>query len=362
MAFQHLRWLHLKRWVQHHKRIVIGVAVAIVLLGGGGAFAYTKLHHKPVPAPKPVVHKVVPKPVVTPPQPTSALTGLTVSAEQAARPVTAIMIENSPDSRPQSGILHAGVVFEAIAEGGITRFLTLWQEASPQLVGPVRSLRQYYLDWLTPFDASVAHVGGSAKSLEQVRGGGYVDLDQFFNPGSYWRATDRYAPHNVYTSFAKLDALNQAKGHTHSTFTGFVRKKETPSAAPNATKIQVHISGPLYDSAYNYDRASNSYLRFNGGTPAMDREFGQLNPKTVIVMKVQESTVLEDGYRQSINTIGDGEVWVFQDGSIDHGRWHKADQKAQLTFTNDAGQVMALNPGQTWITAIPVNESVSWQA
>lgn len=364
MAFQHQRWLHFKMWVQQHKPLTIGILVALILLGGGTAFAIIKWHHKPAPKPAPAVIKKqlppTPKPAAT--QPISELTGLPVTAAQAARPVTAVMIENSPDARPQSGIYQAGVVFEAIAEGGITRFLTLWQETNPQLLGPVRSLRMYYLDWLSAFDASVAHVGGSAKSLAKVRGGGYVDLDQFFNAGSYWRVNYRYAPHNVYTSFAKLDALNQAKGHTHSKFGGFQRKKEAPSATPNATKIQVNISGPLYNSSYVYDKASNSYLRSNGGAPAVDRESGiQIKPKVVIVMKVQESTVLEDGYRQSINTIGNGEVWVFQDGNVYHGQWHKSDPHNQITFTNDAGQVISLNPGQTWITAIPTNQSVSWQ-
>ena len=107
------------------------------------------------------------------------------------------MIENSPDARPQSGLKAAGVVYEAIAEGGITRFMALYQTSKPELIGPVRSLRMYYLDWFAPYSASIAHVGGSLNALTEARSGKYRDLDQFFNSQTYWRASDRYAPHNV---------------------------------------------------------------------------------------------------------------------------------------------------------------------
>jgi hypothetical protein len=140
----------------------------------------------------------------------SPLTGVQVPPELAKRPVTGIMIENSIYARPQSGIQDAGVVFEAIAEAGITRFLTLYQDAKPQYIGPVRSLRPYYIDWAGSFDASIAHIGGSPDALKRIRNGG-KDLDQFFNSGSYWRQPTREAPHNVYTSFKLLDRLNRQK-------------------------------------------------------------------------------------------------------------------------------------------------------
>ena len=125
----------------------------------------------------------------------SHLNGIEVASKaDLSRPVTAIMIENSPDARPHSGLKQAEVVYEAIAEGGITRFLTLFQQHKPQLIGPVRSLRMYYVDWLAPYQASVAHVGGSHASLQEVRNGKYRDIDQFFNGSSYWRANDRRPP------------------------------------------------------------------------------------------------------------------------------------------------------------------------
>ncbi|HSX28888.1 MAG TPA: DUF3048 domain-containing protein [Candidatus Saccharimonadales bacterium] len=353
-----------RSWIRHHKKIAIPGAVIFVLLLGVGGFAVFKLTHKKAPPAAPVAKKETPKPAAAPAPLVyhSPLTGLEVTKDQSERPVTGIMIENSPDARPQSGMIDAGVVFEAIAEGGITRFLTLFQEKGPTLVGPVRSVRSYYVDWLGAFDAGIAHVGGSAAALQTVRGGGFKDLDQFFNGGYYWRATDRYAPHNVYTSFEKLNALNQAKGYTHSNFTGFPRKAEAASATPNATKIQINISSGLYDSTYAYDKSSNTYLRSEGGAPHIDRESKQqLHPKVVIAMKVQESTVLEDGYRENINAIGNGDCWVFQDGNVQHGTWQKAGIHDQIIFKDDNNSSLKLNPGQTWIAAVPNAQSVTWQ-
>jgi hypothetical protein len=273
------------------------------------------------------------------------------------------MIENSPDARPQSGLLTAGVAYEAIAEGGITRFAMLYQESRPGLVGPVRSLRPYYLSWIAPFDAAISHVGGSYTALNEVRvPGKYKDIDQFFNGNYYWRATDRYAPHNVYTSFDKIDELNKSKGFVSSSFTGFPRKTETPAAAPNATSIAINISSATYNVHYDYDKATNSYIRSEGGEPHKDREGGQIKPKVVIAMKVKTVIGFEDGYREQM-TVNDttGEAYIFQDGIMEKTTWSKGGQKDQLHFLNPEGKDIKLNPGQTWITATPTEQSVTWQ-
>lgn len=293
----------------------------------------------------------------------SPLTGSKVDSEAITKQaVTGIMIENSPDARPQSGLKQAGVVYEAIAEGGITRFLALYQEAKPQLIGPVRSVRIYYVDWVAPYNASVAHIGGSAAALSEVRNGNYRDIDQFFNAPSYWRSTDRYAPHNVYTSFEKLDALNAAKGYTQSTFTPWPRQEDKAAETPSATSIAINFSSALFNTHYDYDAATNSYLRSIAGAPSTDREDGQITPKVVIAMKVAMSLVREDGDRESITTTGSGEATIFQNGSATNVTWKKAGRSAPLQFFNSEGKEVALNRGQTWVAAVPISGgSVTWQ-
>lgn len=350
-------------WFKQHKKLTITLAiVGVLLIAGGTVTALYFLNHKNDEPTKVAVKNTEPKP--EPVHYYSPLTGNEVKDEATTKQaVTGIMIENSPDARPQSGLKDSGVVFEAIAEGGITRFLALYQEQKPQLIGPVRSVRMYYVDWLAAFNASVAHVGGSAAALAEVRNGSYRDIDQFFNAGAYWRATDRYAPHNVYTSFEKLDALNAQKGYTTSTFTGFTRKDSTASATPNATSINVTISGALYNSHYAYNTTTNTYDRSQAGASHVDRESGQISPRSVVVLKVDETTIFEDGYRESINATGQGGAVIFQDGTAQEVTWHKATKADQITFTDAAGQDVPLARGQTWISAVPQNKGggVTWQ-
>ena len=350
-----------KYWIKHHKKLSIALgAIFVLIIVGGFAAAYYLTHQTPVA----VVTKPAPKPQPAPEAPKyySPLSGNLVATEATThQAVTAIMMENSPDARPQSGLKDSGVVFEAIAEGGITRFLVLYQEQKPQLIGPVRSVRQYYVDWLASFNASVAHVGGSAAALKEVRNGSYRDIDQFFNASTYWRATDRYAPHNVYTSFEKIDALNAKKGFTTSEFTGFTRK-DSVAAPVAATSVDVKISGPLFNSHYNYNAATNTYDRSQAGKPHLDRESGQISPRVVIVMKVNQVKVFEDGYREQIDAIGSGSATIFQDGAVQEVTWKKASRTTQITFTDANGADVPLARGQTWLTAIPNGSgSVTWQ-
>jgi len=302
----------------------------------------------------------------------SPLTGLEVPDEAATKqPVTAIMLENSPDARPQSGLKEAGVVYEAIAEGGITRFLALYQESKPELIGPVRSLRPYYVDWAAPYDASIAHIGGSYKALQEVRNGNYRDIDQFFNADTYWRSTDRYAPHNVYTNFKNLDELNNKKGYKTSTFNGFPREKVTKNPEtnikkdqkiyPTATNIDITISSATYNVNYTYDAENNNYKRSQGGEPHTDREKGQITPDVAIAIKIPTELGFEDGYREQMQTTGSGEAYIFQNGVAIQGTWKKVGTKDQIQFLDKEGKVIKLVRGQTWITAIPTDQTVVWQ-
>ena len=294
----------------------------------------------------------------------SPLSGAEISdASLANRPVTAIVIENSPEARPQSGLKQAGIVYEAIAEGGITRCLALYQENRPQLIGPVRSVRPYYVEWAAQYDPSIVHVGGSSRALSMVRGGGYgVDLDQFFNGGSFWRVADRRAPHNVYTSFDKIDTLANSKGKTTSQFVPYLRHDIKKIDAPQASNINIDVSSGQFHVEYSYDPGSNSYKRTQGGQPHIDREEGQIAPQTVIAMKVPVSIAMEDGYREQINTSGTGSAFIFQNGTVIEATWSRGgDPKSNLVFKDLSGRDISLNRGQTWITALSDQRGVSWQ-
>ena len=360
------------------KAWIIITASVVVIAGSVTTFLVLASKNKEVEEPQASVVEDTPEPEPEP-EPIvyyDNLAGRVIESEAgASAAVTGIMIENSPDARPQSGLKDSGVVFEAQAEGGITRFLVLYQSEKPQLIGPVRSVRLYYVEWATPFRASIAHVGGSDDALALVRNGSYRDIDQFFNSGSYWRATDRYAPHNVYTNFDNLDALNAKKGYLESSFVGFSRKDdelaepkeepedgvETEVAIPTlVTQITVKISSAPYNSSYVYDEETNSYLRSQAGKPHLDREQGQISPKVVIGMMVDQKHKPAGG--EQITTVGAGRAYIFQDGKVVDGKWRKMTRDAQIEFFDEAGEPMKLNRGQTWISAVPNGSgSVSWK-
>ncbi|OGL34054.1 hypothetical protein A3F64_02205 [Candidatus Saccharibacteria bacterium RIFCSPHIGHO2_12_FULL_42_8] len=364
-----------KRWTRVHQILhddrgvrYFFVAIFIIIATGVGLLAMLAQYEDPkIITLGTIIRKKIEQKYYSP------LTGNEVVDETATkRAVTGIMIENSTSARPQSGLKDSGVVFEAIAEGGITRFLAIYQQEQPALIGPVRSVRPYYVDWIAAFDASVAHIGGSYNALKEVRNGQYRDIDQFFNSGSYWRAKDRKAPHNVYTSFEKLNALNEAKGYKESTFTGFNRvsiepekkttKKKVETTTPEvANQVQVNISGVLYNSSYSYNTSTNTYDRSQAGAPHTDREAGQISPRVVIVMKVPTKLGFEDGYREQMTTIGTGEAHIFQKGTHIAGTWKKDDKKSQIKFLDNSSKEIPLERGQTWITAIAPGKNVTWQ-
>lgn len=334
------------------KKILILVPTIFVLLGGG-ASAFLLTREKPTPpapAPEPVVEKIE-----EPPKPTtvaSKLTGVQVQPELNQRGVTAIMIENSTDARPQSGLLEAGVVYEAIAEGGITRFMALFQEAQPTYIGPVRSARPYYIDWLMPYSATYAHAGGSNEALSMISSLGVRDMDHGANGSAYTRVDSRFAPHNLYTSMANLDAVRAKKGWGAPDFVGFPRKEDTLGKVLTATTINLNISGPTFAVKYEYDSALNSYKRTLAGQPHLDEKSGkQLEPKVIVALVVPYS-IHPDGVHSKYQTVGSGQAFVFQDGVYQEASWTKATQKAQIEFKDAGGRVLQLNAGQTWITVV----------
>lgn len=348
-------------WYKHlsKKQKVLFITACLVVLGGAITGTVLALNNPPAPTPKPVVKKEEPKKEAPKPiTEAGRLTGLQIDPALNKRPVTGVMIENSPDARPQSGLTAAGVVFEAIAEGGITRFLALYQDAQPDYIGPVRSVRPYYLDWLQGFDAPIVHAGGSGDALAKIRNDKLKDLND--HKSYFERVRSRYAPHNLYTSSAKLDAYAASKGYTSSTFDGFVRKADKKLATPTAKAIDLNISGFYYNPHYDYDAASNTYKRSMQGKPHNDEKSGnQISPNVVIANVMQYSIIDREGH-SGYNTIGSGKSYIFQDGDVTIGTWEKTSSKSQITFKDANGVDLPINAGQAWITAVASADRVKY--
>lgn len=342
-----------KQWVLKHRKLSLAISILlIVCIVGSIIFAVTSSNSSD--DKKKTVNKDGTSKKTEQTKYYSPLTGLLVKDEAATKmPVTAILIPNDTYSaRPSSGLKSSGIVFEAICEGGITRFLALYQQAKPKVVGPIRSVRMYFISWLAPFNASVIHYGGNMDALVEIRNGSYRDVDQMLDSSASWRDPARSNPNNAFTSFEKIDAVNTAKGYIESDFVGFSRIDGKASSSPTATNINVDISTEPFNSSYVYDKRTNTYSRSQGGQPHIDSE-GQITPSSIVVMNVEERSMSEPESHEEITTIGSGPVKIFQNGKVIEGTWNKPSQFEQIEFFDSEGNDIPLVRGQTWITAVP---------
>lgn len=310
------------------------------------------------PSPSPTV-----SPSPTPSANISRLTGAAVSADLAKRPVIAVMVENHPDARPQSGLSSAGVVYEALAEGGITRFQAYFQDVSASAIGPVRSLRPYYIDWALEYGAPVAHAGGSADALNLIGPTGLKALNALvIGAPSFYRTKDRVAPHNLYTNSSLLDKLLASKGWAATpTFTVNARKADAPNSNPAHTNIHIEYSSAGYAVDYKYDGATNSYNRYLASKAHTDRNTGQVIKVKNVVVLYTGTTNLNDGYGHvKLDTLGKGNALVFRDGTVVKGTWSKDSRTNRTKLLDGAGQEIALAVGNTWYSIVPTTKTVTY--
>lgn len=333
----------------------------------------------------------------------SALTGEVLKdASLKNAPTYCVQTPNGLDgARPQAGLNEAGVIFEAIAEAGITRFAAIYQNPSAAVIGPVRSLRMYYLDWDTPFGCTIVHAGGADDALAMLSSGGYRDLTedyQYMYRGTYggrlWN--------NLFTSASFLKKYNEGKSYNTSEVKGFLRltpeesSKErvdhqvkqklvitqsapgdTSEIAPETTSVSINFGSlPSYNVKYDYNVDTNTYMRsygngeghmiyncpaeeMNGRNPEDVCNLTQMTPSVVVVMVVPERKAA-DNYHEIIDTIGSGNAYIFQNGIVIQGGWRKTSRGDQIKFTDKDGNEIKLAPGQTFISAIPSYGSVDF--
>ncbi|MBA3758391.1 DUF3048 domain-containing protein [Candidatus Saccharibacteria bacterium] len=282
----------------------------------------------------------------------SQITGAEVSKDESEQPILGVMIENSEEARPQSGLDSAGVVFETVTEGGITRYLALYQEKMPEVVGPVRSARPAFVNWLTGFDASLAHVGGSAEALELIDQYQAKSMNQYFNDAQYYRRNDREAPHDVYAKTKDLRDLQKELKHKKATFAEIPRSNDSPSATPTASLISLEFSHPIFGVQFKYDATTNSYARSLAGAPHLDEITNQpITVKNLVVVKMTGD----------INALGSGEAFLYKDGIVETVRWQQSDFDSRIKLLDSSGTEVAMNRGDTWFSVLPGNGTVTNQ-
>ena len=326
----------------------------------GGASVYA-LTHPEGPRMEGRSHDETASMAENPPEPSTVpapLTGHEVEPEEAERPVTGVMLENSPNARPQSGLDAADIVFEAISEGGITRFLALYQSNIPSQVGSVRSVRPYFVDWIMGFDAPIAHVGGSPTALAMIERRGTKDLDQFSHPGPFFRTGDRPAPHNMFARMNELRDLQNSLGYTSSEFREFEWQDGEVASEVEADSIVIDYSSQQYQARFDFQPDSNTYNRSMAGQQhrdALTNDVISVDNVIVVYMRVERV-----GQNTHVGTFHGGEALVFNNGKVTQANWEQENPINRIQVVDDHGEQIPLNRGDTWIAVVPTDRTVSY--
>lgn len=340
------------------KTQIITIVVAVVIILGGTILVIWAFNRPQEEQPAPEEEKkfgyLVPR----------KIDGVLVSGDQSNLFPVGVMIENLSTVRPQYGIGQANLVFETLAEGGITRFLVIFAGGQNlDQIGPVRSIRPYYLEWAKEFDLMLMHCGGSYQALQMVAPMGIKAINQITEGQYYWRGPGS-APHNLFTNTEKINFSLRDKGWADLTpkyESWRFRDEEGVSSRPEEEKyITLDFSTPGYEVRYTYDRDKNVYLRENGGQPHQDALTGeQIAVKNVAVQKVESKTLDAEG-RLDLDVLGEGQAIIFSNGQAEEGTWKKEGGEYRTKFYDSQGEEYQFDRGVTWIETIPTDRKVDY--
>lgn len=286
-----------------------------------------------------------------------AINGVMVPESLAqTRPVAAV-IENAPEARPQSGLSDAEIVYETVAEGGITRFLALFQARTPKEIGPVRSARPYFNTLANTWGAAMLHSGGSKQALSELNAGVHknvYDVNEFFFGTYFSRDKTRTAPHNLYTTREKISELLDAKGELNWEPVSMWQFETVPidQLVPEVTNITIPFSYPLFQVKYTFDPTTNSYLRSLNNQPHTDRNNDlQISPSNIIILLTDITPTGDELLTMNVRLTGTGPCYLFTAGKFKECRWEYSSGKHVYSDTD--GNPLKLQPGQIWVEIFP---------
>ena len=273
------------------------------------------------------------------------------------RPVLAVKIENSPEARPQSGIEHAEVVIEEPVEGGLTRFIALYQCRSTERLGPVRSARLTDPDALEPFGRPLfGYAGGARRVKEAIEAADLVDLSYLIAVDAYERDESRSAPHNLYSSTGALRRSAHGEGEPPPEVFVFSETFEGKSRRARAAHLPFSSASDVF---WMWSQRSDAWLRSHGSEPHVSESGGRISADTVVVMHVQVApgTILDAAGNASpdVTLTGSGRVWILRDGRVVRGRWERPTLADPTRFFSKDGEEIPLRPGATWIELLPTD-------
>ncbi|RFU68913.1 DUF3048 domain-containing protein [Peribacillus saganii] len=281
------------------------------------------------------------------------LTGIGTDESIESRAI-AVMVNNHPKARPQTGLSKADIVYEMLAEGDVTRFLAVFQSERPEKIGPVRSARDYYIRIAKGLNGIfIAH--GYSPDAKKLLDSGYIDhLNGMEYDGTLFkRASFRQAPHNSYITFEKIE-----KGISDNSFDGksapkaftFLTEEQIESLmGEEAVSIKVAYGSPVFDSTFEYDEGAGKFIRYSDGEQTVDSETKEpVAIDNVLVIEAPHQVIDKAG-RRDIDFKAGGKAILLQKGKMNEAEWRNIDGRI-VPFQE--GKEAGLMPGKTWIAVV----------
>ncbi|CAM3463931.1 DUF3048 domain-containing protein [Marinicrinis lubricantis] len=292
---------------------------------------------------------------------TAPLTGLGTEDHLQQRPVS-IMVENSPAARPQSGLQYADIVYEILAEGEITRFVAIYHSEDAEVIGPVRSIRPYFVEIGDGLDAVIVHAGWSQDAMNLLSARKLNHLDAVYGDHEYyWRSDERKAPHNLYTSLEKIAEGAEDRGFREvwePVMPVFTEADDVIAGQAVAKVTMDYLQG--YQVAYEYSDEDGLYYRIMAGEPHVDKETETpLSAMNVLICRAAH-TVTDSAGRREVDIFGPGEGYLLQKGQMNEVTWEY--RNGMIRAYDESGQEMPLVPGKTWIQVVPQSSNVEFES
>jgi hypothetical protein len=330
----------------------------------------------PTSTPQPPIQVATATPSKPTPLPTISgnvwpLTGLPVSdVKLLERPPIAVKISNSPQVRPQSGLQEADVVFEHLAEGGVTRYTAIFQSQDAERIGSLRSARLIDLEIPAMFQCALVYSGASSEVTRLIKESDFFDRsisDWYGDPGFYRVPISGLAyEHTLFTDSKLLWEVAQKKGwYGKRDFRGMRFDPNPPAVGKSAASISIPYNSRYSDVTWTYDAERGAYLHSILGEPHKDRLTDQqIGANNVVVVWVNhvETLIVEDelgSHSIQIQIWGEGKATVFRDGKAWDVTWKRPNRADPLTLIGPDGQLFPLKPGNTWYNTVSLDMKVT---
>lgn len=295
---------------------------------------------------------VAPAPVVPAP-----LRGTLVPEGSLTNPSLAAKIDNHVEARPQIGLERADIVFEELVEGGLTRYVAIWQSDVPELIGPVRSIRPMDPDIISPLGGIVAFSGGQEMFVDMMRAAPVYNAihGQSDTESTFYRIDGRDSPHDVVVKAAELvtQHLDLAAPAQQFAYSSGVPSATASTDGTPTGQLDLVFSDSRYPG-WTWDAASESFLRSQEGAPDLDANGAHLAATNVVTMRVDEVYDYDAEVPQAV-LVASGELWVSTGGKTVHGTWVKDAPTAPIRLIDDLGATIRLAPGSTWVELVPLD-------